>query len=203
MKRAFVFAIAALFVFVMNIAVAEVGRGSLNTNSNNTTSASNNNSSTNNDSHNTNTTIGGDSIYGNQINNSGHSTSNSVSRSHSTVRNTPNPNTSNLTTSGADTCFGSSTGSVTMPGFGVSAGSTEVDENCVMMKQVKLLTSMGLKDAALVLMMNQDEDIMEAIMMSNPDLFMHLYNEGRIQEAFKRGNYEETNSNRSGRTDQQ
>ena len=76
--------------------------------------------------------------------------------------------TSNLTTSGNDTCFGSATGGVSLPGVGISGGSTYVDENCVMLKRVKLLNSLGLKDAAIVYLANSDEALLEAIALAHP-----------------------------------
>lgn len=54
---------------------------------------------------------------------------------------------SNLT-SGADTCLGSVTGGVQTQILGVSGGKTVVDENCVLIKNTKLLLSMGLPSAA-------------------------------------------------------
>jgi len=54
---------------------------------------------------------------------------------------------SNLT-AGADTCLGSVTGGVQTQILGVSGGKTVVDENCVMIKNTKLLLTMGLPSAA-------------------------------------------------------
>ena len=54
---------------------------------------------------------------------------------------------SNLT-SGADTCLGSITGGVQTQILGVSGGKTVVDENCVLIKNTKLLLTMGLPSAA-------------------------------------------------------
>lgn len=54
---------------------------------------------------------------------------------------------SNLT-SGADTCLGSVTGGVQTQILGVSGGKTVVDENCVLIKNTKLLLTMGLPSAA-------------------------------------------------------
>ena len=54
---------------------------------------------------------------------------------------------SNLT-SGADTCLGSVTAGVQTQILGVSGGKTVVDENCVLIKNTKLLLTMGLPSAA-------------------------------------------------------
>ena len=54
---------------------------------------------------------------------------------------------SNLT-SGADTCLGSVTGGVQTQILGVSGGKTVVDENCVLIKNTKLLLTMGMPSAA-------------------------------------------------------
>lgn len=94
--------------------------------------------------------------------------------------------TSNLTTSGNDTCFGSATGGVSLPGVGISGGSTYVDENCVMLKRVKLLNSLGLKDAAIVYLANSDEALLEAIALAHPELFAHLFNEERVRSVLER-----------------
>ena len=80
----------------------------------------------------------------------------------------------NLTTSGQDTCFGSVTGGVSVAGASLSSGKTYVDQNCIALKQAKLLTSIGLKDAAILLLANYDEDIADAIRVAYPTLADHL-----------------------------
>ena len=80
----------------------------------------------------------------------------------------------NLTTSGQDTCFGSVTGGLSVAGASLSSGKTYVDENCIALKQAKLLTSIGLKDAAILLLANYDEDIANAIRVAYPTLADHL-----------------------------
>ena len=81
---------------------------------------------------------------------------------------------SNLTTSGNDTCFGSVTAGIAGGGFGLSSGKTYVDQNCVLMKQSKLLASLGLKDAAVLLLINADPALKTAIIGAYPDLAEHL-----------------------------
>ncbi len=80
-----------------------------------------------------------------------------------------------LTTSGADTCFGSSSGGISAAGIGISGGKTVVDENCVMLKNAKLLSSLGLKDAAVTLLMNSNQDIAKAISQAYPELVIKLH----------------------------
>ena len=91
----------------------------------------------------------------------------------------------NLTTSGHDTCFGSVSGGVSVAGFGVGGGSTVIDENCILIKNAKLLSSLGLKDAAVALLANGNEAIFEAITLTNPELIAHIYDEKRVQNAFR------------------
>lgn len=55
-------------------------------------------------------------------------------------------------TSGIDTCMGSTSAGVQAVGFGVSVGSTWVDENCKRLKNSRELRLMGYGEAALALM---------------------------------------------------
>ena len=66
------------------------------------------------------------------------------------------------------------TGGIAGGGFGISSGKTYVDENCVLMKQSKLLASLGLKDAAVLLLINADPALKTAIAGAYPDLAKHL-----------------------------
>lgn len=68
-----------------------------------------------------------------------------------TIKNVPSVSGSPLTSSN-DTCMGSTSGSVNVPGFGASVGSTWADENCKMLKNSRELWNMGMKAAALALM---------------------------------------------------
>ena len=90
---------------------------------------------------------------------------------------------SNLTTSGQDTCFGSTTTGISAAGFGISNGETVVDENCVMIKQVKLLASIGLKDAAVSLLIKKDQDIAWAIATAYPELAAKLDGSQNMQNT--------------------
>ena len=91
---------------------------------------------------------------------------------------TPNGYVSNpnLTTGGSDVCLGSSSGGISAAGIGISGGSTTVDENCVMLKNAKILASLGLKDAAVTLLIISNEKAAEAISLANPELFKTLTN---------------------------
>lgn len=76
-----------------------------------------------------------------------------------TIKNTPSVGGPPLTTSN-DTCMGSSSGSVNVPGFGVGLGSTWTDRNCVMLKNARELWNMGMKAAALALFCTDDSNRM-------------------------------------------
>ena len=79
-----------------------------------------------------------------------------------------------LTTSGMDTCLGSITGGVSIPGIGVSGGKTTVDENCVMLKNSKRMQELGLNDAALMLLVLSNDKIKDALITTNPEIFQAL-----------------------------
>lgn len=51
-------------------------------------------------------------------------------------------------TSGIDTCLGSASAGVQTMVVGVSGGKTFIDRNCILIKQVQLLTQMGYLEAA-------------------------------------------------------
>lgn len=76
-----------------------------------------------------------------------------------TIKNTPSVSGAPLTTSN-DTCMGSSSGSVNVPGFGLGLGSTWTDRNCVMLKNARELWNMGMKAAALALFCTDDNNRM-------------------------------------------
>ena len=68
-----------------------------------------------------------------------------------TIKNVPTVNAPALTTSN-DTCMGSTSGSITIAGFGLGAGTAWTDKNCVMLKNSRELWNMGMKAAALARM---------------------------------------------------
>jgi hypothetical protein len=81
-----------------------------------------------------------------------------------TVRNVPNVNVSELTTSN-DTCMGSIVAGGSAVGFGVSFGTTHVDQNCVMLKNAQMLWNMGMRAAALARLC-MDKDNRKALEMT-------------------------------------
>ena len=68
-----------------------------------------------------------------------------------TIKNVPNPNAPALTTSN-DTCMGSTSGSVTIAGFGIGGGTTWTDTNCKRLKNSRELWNMGMRAASLALL---------------------------------------------------
>lgn len=73
------------------------------------------------------------------------------------IKNTPSMDAPALTSSN-DTCMGSISGSVSLPGFGLGAGTTMIDENCVMLKNSRELWNMGMKAASLARMCMDDKN---------------------------------------------
>jgi hypothetical protein len=74
-----------------------------------------------------------------------------IQAANSKIRNTPSMFGPALVSSN-DTCMGSTSGSMAVPGFGVSIGSTWVDENCKMLKNSERLWNMGFKAASVALL---------------------------------------------------
>lgn len=81
-----------------------------------------------------------------------------------TVRNVPNVSVSELTTSN-DTCMGSVVAGGSAAGFGVSFGTTHIDQNCVMLKNAQMLWNMGMRAAALARLC-MDKDNRKALEMT-------------------------------------
>lgn len=73
------------------------------------------------------------------------------------IKNVPSVNTAPLVSSN-DTCHGSVTGAVSIPGFGIGAGSTYLDENCKRLKNSRELWNYGMRAAALAVMCNDAEN---------------------------------------------
>jgi hypothetical protein len=73
------------------------------------------------------------------------------------IKNTPSMDAPALTSSN-DTCMGSMSGSVSLPGFGIGAGTTVIDDNCVMLKNSRELWNMGMKAASLARMCMDDKN---------------------------------------------
>lgn len=74
------------------------------------------------------------------------------------IRNTPNVSGPPLTSS-YDTCMGSTSGSINVPGFGASLGNTWTDDNCIMLKNSRALHNMGFAEAAMALMCNDPKNL--------------------------------------------
>ena len=127
--------------------------------------------------------LGANNVYNAEVNNSnqGNTTVTHADGSGNTTTVeaiTPNGYVSNpnLTTGGSDVCLGSSSAGISAAGIGISGGSTTIDENCVMLKNAKILASLGLKDAAVTLLIISNEKAAEAISLANPELFKTLTN---------------------------
>lgn len=74
-----------------------------------------------------------------------------------TIKNTPSVSGPPLVSSN-DTCMGSASGGVNVPGFGLSLGKTYTDTNCVMLKNSRELWNMGMKGAAMARMCMDPEN---------------------------------------------
>jgi len=72
-------------------------------------------------------------------------------QSTATIKNTPSVNGPPLVSSN-DTCMGSASGSLNVPGLGIGLGKTYTDDNCVMLKNSREMWNMGMKGAAMALM---------------------------------------------------
>ena len=127
--------------------------GSLNTQSGN----SNSNNTTDNSS----TEVNGTTYSGTN-----------VSHSTTTVKSTPQAIAPNIT-GGYDTCSAVKSGGASGPGFGVSFGTTVQDETCEIIKLSKLMTTLGLADAAVAIAM-QDPRVAAAIQVAYPKLYNKL-----------------------------
>lgn len=132
-----------LTAFTINnvYAVDSTSNSVLNTNNNSTSDA--------------NSAIGQGSAIGNN-------TFNSISNN---PKQTPGGYSPNLTTSN-DTCMGSSSAGLGIPGISVSAGSSWSDKNCIMLKNSRELWNMGQHLASLA-MMCSDSNNLEAIELAN------------------------------------
>jgi hypothetical protein len=95
----------------------------------------------------------------------GDTTSRIIHSGTQTVRNVPSVNGPQLTSSN-DTCMGSMSASVNVPGLGIGGGKTVIDKNCVMLKNSRELWNMGMKAAALARMC-MDPDNMEALELTS------------------------------------
>lgn len=95
----------------------------------------------------------------------GDTTSRIVHDGTQTVRNVPSVGGPPLVSSN-DTCMGSISAAVNVPGLGIGGGKTVIDQNCVMLKNSRELWNMGMKAAALARMC-MDPDNKEALELTN------------------------------------
>lgn len=98
-----------------------------------------------------------------EVYNAGNNTGNSASTSNVNVVHERSASTSTAPalTSGDDTCMGSSSVGGQGVGFGFSVGSTWTDENCIRLKNARLLYNMG-RAATAQMLMCQDEAVRAA-----------------------------------------
>jgi len=83
----------------------------------------------------------------------------STSNTTSNIKSAPPTASSPPLTSGIDTCAMSLSMGMQTFNFGVSGGTTYVDEHCQMLKNVKILNDVGMKVAAIALLCNSSEKI--------------------------------------------
>jgi hypothetical protein len=74
------------------------------------------------------------------------------------VRSTPSIGAPALTTTLSDTCMGSSSFGLSVTGFGASAGTTRVDQDCVRRLDAREFRAMGLTDVALALLCQSESN---------------------------------------------
>ena len=133
----------------------------------------------------TNTSIGGGqsnllgSNIGQQTNSTtitggyGNSNSNIPSNTKAEITTVPTMYAPGLTAAGSDVCLGSVSGAGSILGFGISGGSTYVDENCVMLKNSQRMASLGFGNTAVVMMM-QNKDVATAVRTSSPAVYLQV-----------------------------
>ena len=83
----------------------------------------------------------------------------STSTTNSNIKSAPPTASAPPLTSGIDTCAMSLSMGMQTFNFGVSGGTTYVDEHCQMLKNVKILNDVGMKVAAIALLCNSSEKI--------------------------------------------
>lgn len=121
------------------------------------------------------------------INNGGVSQANNVIQqsAQQTIKSNQAVMLAPLTTSGMDTCLGSMTGGISVPGFTAGGGGTITDQNCVMLKNSKRLQELGLNDAALMLLVLSNDKIKEALLTTNPEIYKALTTKGTAGQEGK------------------
>lgn len=168
MKK-FILSAAIAAVLCTNVAVAsddDYRGGTTSTVSANNQNANTNRNNNRNNNRNTNTNTqrqqqvarggsarstaqGGNATGGNaSANGNGSGNVTNISDNYREARNVASAATPFLVSSGEDTCLGSVGGGVQTQILGLSGGKTVVDENCVLIKNTRLLIAMGYDSAA-------------------------------------------------------
>ena len=94
-----------------------------------------------------------------------------------TVISAPSMSAPSINASNSDMCRHGVSGSASTLGLGFSAGMTLVDKNCELVKQVRLLNNLGLRDVALSLL-GQDDRIAKAMRQADNGRYGRYLNDG-------------------------
>ena len=97
-----------------------------------------------------------------------------------TVISAPSMSAPSINASNSDMCRHGVSGSGSMVGLGFSAGVTLIDKNCELLKQVRLLSNLGLKDVALALL-GQDERVALAMFQADPERYSQFLNADTVR----------------------
>ena len=98
-----------------------------------------------------------------------------------TVISAPSMSAPSINASNSDMCRHGVSGSGSMVGLGFSAGVTLIDKNCELLKQVRLLSNLGLKDVALALL-GQDERVALAMFQADPERYSQFLNADTVRD---------------------
>lgn len=95
-------------------------------------------------------------------------------------------NSGSISNLNQDVCSISLSAGVSKPIIGFSITGHYTDENCVMLKQVRLLNNLGLKTAAVARMCLHSEEIFQALLMSGSYCPYHGLVGQKAEEAWKK-----------------
>ena len=98
-----------------------------------------------------------------------------------TVISAPSMAAPSINASNSDMCRHGVSGSGSMVGLGFSAGVTLIDKNCELIKQVRLLSNLGLSDVALALL-GQDERVALAMFQADPERYSKFLNSETVRD---------------------
>ena len=98
-----------------------------------------------------------------------------------TVISAPSMSAPSINASNSDMCRHGVSGSGSMVGLGFSAGVTLIDKNCELLKQVRLLSNLGLSDVALALL-GQDERVALAMFQADPERYSQFLNAETVRD---------------------